>query len=419
MENLKTRKVTTRKVRASRHSTTHGHIIESSEKQRRRYLLRKAAKQHEQEERDTIEKMKFHHRKKKRSPSSISNVSPTRSIGGDSIDSELGDIESIVSRLVTGSQEKKKKKKKSNSKKSIRKYPYPMSQRKKRKDKTFSKPAWRPGGSLSTHSKGCHKSVEQVILRQGNVSKFGSISQEKLALMASHAFGDDPTVMSDPSSPLARLVEEGISVSEHGSGALLMLEDSLPSGTRSAQDVNLSLLEDEEEEEEEEMSDDRQENVLSARKMEEVLMRLRKETESANQSREDIEREIVVATRELNDVRAETEELQTRAQQVMSQFKQTFGENVRTDELFNGMLNVESAVDRAAMSIPDASPPLKKKIFSNNFTAKSNETAPPSISSYRFSSKNHGYDGDYDDFAEERHMDSVIEGFIDDVNDFL
>ena len=96
----------------SRHHTTHGHITESSEKQRRRYLLRKAAKQHEQQERDAIEKLKFRGRKKDRSPSSISNVSPTRSVGGESIDSELGDIESIVSQLVTGSQEKKKKKKK-------------------------------------------------------------------------------------------------------------------------------------------------------------------------------------------------------------------------------------------------------------------------------------------------------------------
>ena len=433
MENLKRRKVTTRKFRASRHHTTHGHVTESSEKQRRRYLLRKAAKQHEQQERDAIEKLKFHRRQKDRSPSSISSnvVSPTRSIGGESIDSELGDIESIVSQLVTGSQEKKKKKKKKkktrpNATTTQRRRPVYTQRNKKRQVDTFSKPAWRPGGSLSTHSKGCHKSVEQVILRQGNVSKFGSISHERLALTASQAFGDDPTVMSDPSSPLARLVEEGLSVSEHGSD-LLMLEDGSSSREKkSVQDVNLSLLEDREEE--------RRNDDLNARDMEDLLIRLRKETKSANQTRADIEREILEARRELNDVRAETDELQIRAQQVMSQFKQTFGENVRTDEIFNGMFNVESAVDSAAMSIPDASPPPKSEFsvgFSDNTTTTTTTTKhssktnrrpppPPSFSSYYFpSKKNRAYDDDEFDDLEERQMDSVIEGVIDDVNDFL
>ena len=232
--------------------------------------------------------------------------------------------------------------------------------------------------------------------------------------------------MSDPSSPLARLVEEGLSISEHGSG-LLMLEDGSSSSRekRSVQDVSLSLLEDGEEQQ---RNDD-----LNARDMEDLLIRLRKETKSANQAHADIEKEILEARRELNDVRAETDELQIRAQQVMSQFKQTFGENVRTDEIFNGMLNVESAVDRAAMSIPDASRNQKSELemgFSNNVgfsnnttttTSKSNVKTnrrpppPPSFSSYYFPSKK--YDDDEFDMEEERHMDIMHED--NDVNDFL
>jgi len=411
VENLKRRKGRrTQSVRASRHYTTHGHVTESTEKQRRRYFLRKAQRQNEEQTKDAMKKL------------SIKNkTSPTRSVGGESIDSELEDIESIVSKIVTGGEKKKKKKKKKIIPVRNRK---PFVSTRKRNAQPFSKPAWRPGGSLSTHSKGCHKSVEQVLLRQGNVSKFGSIDHDKLALIASQAFGDDPTVMGDPSSPLAKLVEEGISVSDR-SNNMLLLEDASPSRT-SAQDLSISLLEDDNEFTSSSSPPSNNNNYknMNAREIEETVIRLRRNTLESNRSREQVEREIREVKRQLEDVRAETLELEERAKQVMSQFNNTFGEGA-CDGILDEMVN------RVAGSIPDASPPSSQvskpttKPSPSYLYSRYNTSHPSSQQQQQQQenvviSKQSWIDERYDDNfdPEERHMDSVIEGVID-VEGFL